>query len=301
MPAVDVEGRTLHLSNLDKVLYPAAGFTKGQVIDYYARVAPVLAEHLRGRPVTLKRYPDGVEGGHFFEKNCPSHAPDWVRRESVRYKAKSEDIRFCLLEDRPSLVWSANLAALELHPSLATWDRPQEPTMIAFDLDPGPPAGMADCLEVAFMLRGVLEKLGLQSFVKTSGGKGLHLYVPLNRPGITYEQTTPLAQALAALLAKQHPDRVVFNMRKDLRVGKVLVDWSQNSPHKTTVGAYSLRAREQPTVSAPVTWDEVEDALSDPSSLVFEAPEVLRRVEERGDLFAGVLSLEQELPKMKTA
>lgn len=294
-----VDGRKVPVSNLDKVLYPAAGFRKRDVLDYYAGVAEVMAAHLRGRPVTLKRYPNGVEAPAFFEKNCPSHHPDWVATGSVQYKQDSDPIRFCLLEERASILWAANLAALELHPSLATWDHPFEPTMVAFDLDPGPPAGMADCLEVAFLLKQVLDHLGLRSLVKTSGGKGLHLYVPLNRPH-TYERTTPFAQAVAALLAQHHPQRVVWNMRKDLRQGKVLVDWSQNSAHKTTVGVYSLRARERPTVSTPVTWEEVREAheSGDMELLRFEAADVLKRVRDQGDLFAEVLTLRQELPTL---
>lgn len=294
---VVVDGREIHVTNLDKVLYPEAGFTKGQVLDYYSGIGEVMARHLRGRPVTLRRFPNGTAAGAFFEKHCPKHAPEWIRRCEVRYKEDGDPIRFCLLEDRASLVWAAQLAALELHASLATWDRPFTPTMIAFDLDPGPPAGLEDCLWVAFRVKEVLEGVGLRSFVKTSGSKGLHLYVPLNRP-YTYEQTSPFALGVAGLLAKHHPKRVVYNMRKDLRAGKVLVDWSQNSPHKTTVGVYSLRARERPTVSTPVTWEELEEASEsgDLSRLHFEAPDTLRRVQELGDLFADVLTLEQKLP-----
>lgn len=296
---VVVDGRQVHVTNLDKVLYPRAGFTKGEVLDYYSEIGAVMAPHLRGRPVTLKRYPNGTDKAAFFEKNCPSHAPEWIGKGEVQYKPDSDPIRFCLLDEPAAILWAAQLAALELHPSLATWDRPFEPTMIAFDLDPGPPAGLAECLWVAFQVKELLDGLGLRSFVKTSGGKGLHVYVPLNRP-YTYEQTTPFAMAVAALLTKHHPKRVVYNMRKDLREGKVLVDWSQNSPHKTTVGVYSLRAKERPTVSTPVTWDEVREAseTGDLSRLHFEAADTLRRVQEHGDLFADVLTLEQTLPSV---
>jgi bifunctional non-homologous end joining protein LigD len=290
---VDVEGRTLSLSNLDKVMYPAVGFTKGQVIDYYTRIAPVLLPHLRGRPLTLKRYPNGVEGQHFYEKNCPSHAPDWVRREPVSTGSKM--IEFCICDDLPTLVWAANLADLELHPSLSLHDPIERPTMMAFDLDPGPGAGLSQCAEVALLLRDTLLQLGLECCVKTSGSKGLQVYVPLNVEEVDYDHGTKrLSQGIARLLESRHPKLIVSLQKKELRKKKVLIDWSQNDEHKTTVCVYSLRAKERPTVSTPLLWDE----LDDPDALVFEAAQVLERMEQHGDLFAPVLELRQELPEL---
>jgi bifunctional non-homologous end joining protein LigD len=286
---VQVEGRTLSLSNLGKVLYPVPGFTKGEVIDYYTRIAPVLLPHLRDRPLTLKRYPNGVDAGHFYEKNCPSHAPEWVR------KARVDKIDYCVCDDLATLVWLANLADLELHPSLSLVDDINRPTVMAFDLDPGPPAALAECCEVAFILRDALEQVGLQSFPKTSGSKGIQVYVPLNTDDVDYDHGTKLlSQALARHLEAAHPKLIVSQQKKELRRGKVLIDWSQNDEHKTTVCVYSLRARERPTVSAPLGWEELED----PATLVFEAADVLRRVEEHGDLFAQVVQLRQELPSL---
>jgi len=292
---VEVEGRRLSLSNLDKVMYPATGFTKGQVIDYYTRVAPVLVPHLCERPLTLKRYPNGVDGGHFYEKQCPSHRPDWVRSEPVELSSKT--IQFCVCDDLPTLVWLANLADLELHPSLSKVPEVERPTVMAFDLDPGPPAGIAECCEVALILRDALNRIGLEAFAKTSGSKGIQVYVPLNVEGVDYDHgTKPLSQALARHLEAEHPKLVVSSQKKELRKGKVLIDWSQNDEHKTTVSVYSLRARERPTVSTPVDWDEV--VAADPDALVFEASHVLERMEARGDLFAPVLELEQRLPEL---
>ena len=294
---VEVEGRRLGLSNLDKVMYPAVGFTKGQVIDYYTRVAPVVLPHLRDRPLTLKRYPNGVEGKFFYEKNCPSHAPDWVATAPVELERKT--IEFCLANDLPTLVWTANLADLELHTSLARAKKIGEPTMMVFDLDPGEPATIVECSRVGLWLREALDQLGLESFPKTSGSKGLQLYVPLNS-GATYADTRPLALGLAQHLEREHPDLVVSSMKKSIRKGKVLIDWSQNHEKKTTVCVYSLRARERPTVSTPVLWTEVEEALEsgDPEVLVFDSEELLDRVDEHGDLFAPVLELEQPLPEL---
>jgi bifunctional non-homologous end joining protein LigD len=290
---VEVEGHVLSLSNLDKVMYPETGFTKGQVIDYYTRVAPVLLPHLRGRPLTLKRYPDGVEGEYFYEKQCPSHRPDWVRTAAIPTGRKTID--FCLCDDLPTLVWAANLADLELHPSLSLAEHIERPAVMAFDLDPGPPAGIAECCEVALILREALAGIGLESFPKTSGSKGIQVYVPLNRAEADYDSgTKPLAHALARHLERQHPKLVVSTQKKELRAGKVLIDWSQNDEHKTTVGVYSLRARPHPTVSTPLAWGE----LGDPARLSFEAGEVLERVASRGDLFAPVLELEQALPEL---
>jgi bifunctional non-homologous end joining protein LigD len=292
---VEVEGRVLKLSNRDKVLYPATDFTKGDVIDYYVAVAPVLLPHLRGRPLTLKRYPDGVEGQYFYEKQCPSHRPEWVRTAPVETGRKTID--FCVADDLPTLVWLANLADLELHTSLATAEDVTRPTMLMFDLDPGPGMGILDCAEVALWLRDAFASLKLRTFVKTSGSKGLHAQIPLNSD-VTYEQTKPFARAVAELMQKHHGERVVSRMTKRLREGRVLVDWSQNDEHKTTVCAYSLRARERPTVSTPLEWEEVEAALEagDEAALVFEAPAVVERVRERGDPLAEALTLRQELP-----
>lgn len=293
-----VDGRVLRLSNFDKVLYPKAGFTKGDMIDYYARIAHVLLPHLHGRPLTLKRYPNGVEGQYFYEKQCPSHRPDWVSTATVSTGRKSID--FCLCQDVATLVWLANLADIELHTSLSLAERIARPTMMVFDLDPGAPgADIVQCCQVSVWLRELLEPLGLEAVPKTSGSKGLQVYVPLNVPDVTYDDTKPFAKAVAALLEKQHPELVVSRMSKDLRPGKVLVDWSQNNEHKTTVNVYSLRARDRPTVSTPVAWDEVDACLDagDPSLLVFEHDEVLSRVERDGDLFGLVLTLVQELPR----
>ena len=292
---VDVAGKQLSLSNLDKVMYPAVGFTKGQVIDYYTRVAPAVLPHLRDRPLTLKRYPNGVEGGHFYEKQCPSHRPDWVRSEPVDLSSKT--IKFCVCDDLPTLVWLANLADLELHPSLSKVPEVERPTVMAFDLDPGPGAGLAECCEVAVILRAALDALGLECFAKTSGSKGIQVYVPLNVEDVDYDHGTKrLSQALARHLEGEHPKLIVSSQKKELRKNRVLIDWSQNDERKTTVGVYSLRARERPTVSTPLSWDEVE--AGDPDALVFEADDVLVRVEEHGDLFAPVAELEQRLPEL---
>jgi bifunctional non-homologous end joining protein LigD len=274
-------------------MYPAVGFTKGQVIDYYTRIAPVLLPHLRDRPLTLKRYPNGVEGGHFYEKQCPSHRPSWVRSEAIAMESKSID--FCICDDLATMVWLANLADLELHPSLSLADDIDRPTAMAFDLDPGEPAGLAECSEVALLLRDTLRELGLTSFAKTSGSKGIQVYVPLNADGVDYDHGTKvLSHALARHLEAQHPNLIVSQQRKELRRGKVLIDWSQNDEHKTTVCVYSLRARERPTVSTPVAWEELEE----PDALVFEVDDVLERVEQHGDLFAPVVELRQELPDL---
>jgi bifunctional non-homologous end joining protein LigD len=296
---VDIDGRTLSLSNLDKVLYPEAGFTKGHVIDYYTRVAPVLLGHLRGRPLTLKRYPNGVDAPHFYEKQCPAHRPDWVRTAEIPSgRSKGGKIDFCLADDLPTLVWLANLADLELHTSLALADDYGRPTVMAFDLDPGPPATIVECAEVALELRMIFEHVGMEAFPKTSGSKGMQVYVPLNTP-VTYRETSAFAHGLAALLERRRPDLVVSDMKKSLRGGKVLVDWSQNSRHKTTVCVYSLRARAQPTVSTPLRWEEVEKvtASRNPEELVFTSSDVLGRVGEHGDLFAPVLEMRQSLPE----
>jgi bifunctional non-homologous end joining protein LigD len=292
-----VAGRELKLSNLDKVLYPRTGFTKREVIDYYASVAPVLLTHLSDRPLTVTRWPDGVDGKSFFQKQAPAHRPEWVR--TVTLPAERKPIDYILAEDDPTIVWLANLAAIELHVPLSRAQAMQRPTAVVFDLDPGAPAGIVECCRVAMLLRGVFDGVGLQSFAKTSGSKGLQVYVPLNREGITYERTKPFAKTVAELLEQAEPGLVVSRMTRARRTGKVLIDWSQNDAKKTTVCAYSLRATERPTVSTPVEWEEVEATREsgEEASLAFEASDVLARVADRGDLFAPVLSLAQRLPE----
>jgi len=287
------EGRQLKLSNWDKVLYPATGFTKGDLIAYYARVAPAVLPHLRDRPLTLKRYPNGVEEQYFYEKNSPSHRPDWVQT------ARIGSIDYTLAQDRPTLIWLANLADIELHTSLSLAKAPQRPTMLVFDLDPGAPAGLLECSEVALVLRGLFEQLGLQCAAKTSGSKGVQVYVPLDA-GTTYEQTKTFARRIAELLEQRMPELVVSRMTKRLRAGKVLVDWSQNDAHKTTVTVYSVRARERATVSTPADWDEIERCrrAGDPALLSFDTEQVLARVGGQGDLFAPLLSVKQALPPL---
>jgi bifunctional non-homologous end joining protein LigD len=292
-----VGGREVPVSNLDKVFYPSTGFTKAQLIDYYIRVSPVLLPHLKDRPLTLKRYPDGVTGGFFYEKRCPRYRPDWVKTAAVWSDHYRTDIHFCLVNDLPSIVWAANLGDLELHTFLARANDVERPTMMVFDLDPGAPADILSCAQVGLWLNEELESFKLQSFPKTSGSKGLQVYVPLNTP-VTYDQTKALSHQLAEQLETEHPEFVVSKMAKNLRTGKVLVDWSQNDRHKTTVCAYSLRAKEQPTVSTPVEWDEIKDALKkkDATRLSFLSDEVLDRVEKHGDLFEPILKLKQKLP-----
>ncbi len=299
---VEVDGRELKLTNLDKVLYPQAGFSKGEAIDYYAKVADAMVPHLSGRAVTLRRFPEGVDDldSAFFEKRCPKHRPKWVKTTKVRAGPNAGDIDFCVCDGRPTLIWMAQLAAIELHPSLSLGRAPTRPTVLAFDLDPGPPADVVDCCRVALRLREMFGHFGVESFPKTSGSKGMQVYVPLNRKDVSYEVTKPFAKAIAQLLEKQTPDQVVSKMKKVEREGKVFVDWSQNHRSKTTIAVYSLRARERPTVSTPLTWDEVTHAAEnkDADSLVFEAGDVLKRIESKGDLFAPVLELQQELPEL---
>jgi bifunctional non-homologous end joining protein LigD len=299
--AVDVDGRQLTLSNLTKVLYPEAGFTKGEVIDYYTRIAPVLLPHVQDRALTFKRYPDGVEGQYFFAKNAPSHTPDWVRTVTLPSPGSTKNrdtINYPVMCDLPTLVWAANLAAIELH--VPMWrvtktGKPKHPDMLVFDLDPGPPATIVECCEVAGHVRALLADDGLTAYPKTSGSKGLQLYVPLDEKA-PWEDVHGYARKLAQQLEKEHPKLVVWNMKKDLRTGKVLVDWSQNNAAKTTVAVYSLRARPMPTVSTPLSWDEVE-ACEQPEDLRFTSADVLDRVAEHGDLFAPTLGRDQRLPR----
>ena len=297
---VEIKGRQLKLSNLEKVLYPATGFTKKDVIDYYIRIAPAIIPHLSGRALTMKRYPNGVDSEYFYEKNAPKHRPDWVNTVPVWSRGNNRTMHYVEVGDLPTLVWLANLAALELHPSLALAKDVTCPTMMVFDLDPGPPANIVQCCQVGMWLREIFEHFGLQSFPKTSGSKGLQIYVPLNTP-TSYDATKPFAHALAQLLEQDHPKEVVSDMKRSIRTGKVFVDWSQNDEHKTTVAIYSLRARERPTVSTPVSWEEVERALKkkDANLLVFEAPKTVARFEKMKDLFEPVLTLKQKLPTLK--
>jgi bifunctional non-homologous end joining protein LigD len=292
--AVLTDGRRLKLSNWDKVLFPQAGFTKGDLIAYYARVAPAVLPHLHDRPLTLKRYPNGVAEPYFYEKQSPSHRPEWVQTAQV------QGIEYTLVQDRPTLIWLANLADVELHTPMLRSVDPNRPTMLVFDLDPGPPAGLVQCCEVALVLRGLFGALGLESFAKTSGSKGLQVYVPLNSASVDFRATKSFARRVAELLEQRMPELVVSRMTKRLRPGKVLVDWSQNDEHKTTVTVYSIRARERPTVSTPVEWDEVARCreTGDEEELTFLSDQVLARVEEKGDLFAPVVSLVQELPAL---
>lgn len=291
---VEIDDRRLKVTNLDKVLYPDSGFTKAEVIDYYVRVAPVLLPHIADRGVTLRRFPDGVEGESFFEKRCPSHRPDWVGTHPGPGD-RNGTIGYCALDSTAALAWSANLAALEIHAPMARGTDIEAPTMCVFDLDPGPRTGIPECAEVALQIRDVLDRLaGLTCLPKTSGSKGLQVYVPLNAPH-SHDHCSGFAQAVAQVLERHQPDRITSTMRKDVRPGKVFIDWSQNSRHKTTVAVYSLRARPRPTVSTPVTWAEVEAAAGG-TDLAFEAAEVLRRVDVHGDLFAPALEVVQHLP-----
>jgi bifunctional non-homologous end joining protein LigD len=293
-----VEGKKLSVSNLDKVLYPKVGFTKGQVIDYYIRIAPVLLPHLEDRPLTMKRYPNGVDAEFFYEKNCPTHRPKWVKTAKVWSEGNNRIMNYCLAQDLPTLVWAANLADLELHTSLAKKKDVARPTMMVFDLDPGAPADIVQCCRVGLWLRDLLGKTKLKSFAKTSGSKGLQVYVPLNTP-VTFDQTKDLSHALAQHLEREHGNLVTSNMSKSVRKGKVFVDWSQNDEHKTTICVYSLRAREEPTVSTPVSWDEVANCLKKKKAdlLKFRSDKVIARVEKTGDLFEPVEKLKQKLPK----
>ena len=293
-----VKGKKLSVSNLDKVLYPKVGFTKGQVVDYYIRIAPVLLPHLEDRPLTMKRYPNGVDAEFFYEKNCPAHRPKWVKTAKVWSEGNNRMMDYCLAQDLPTLVWAANLADLELHTSLAKKKDVARPTMMVFDLDPGAPADIVQCCQISIWLRDLLTKMKLKSFAKTSGSKGLQVYVPLNTP-VTFDQTKDLSRALGQLLEREHVDLVTSNMSKSVRKGKVFVDWSQNDEHKTTICVYSLRAKEEPTVSTPVSWDEVANCLKKKKAdlLKFRSDKVLARVEKLSDLFAPVEKLKQKLPK----
>ena len=290
--------KRVELSNLQKVLYPEAGFTKGQVVDYYLRIAPYMLPHLKNRPLTLKRYPNGVNEMFFYEKRCPVHRPAWVTTGKVWSEGNNDYINYCVVNDAATIVWLSNLACLEMHTLLSRLPKVEVPTSMVFDFDPGPPADILDSIRVGLMMRDMLSRVGLESFAKTSGSKGLHLWVPLNTT-VTFDQTKQFAHAIALLMEREHPKEVLSMMSKAQRKGKVFIDWSQNDDHKTTACVYTLRAKPQPTVSTPVTWDELESALKkrDPARVSFTADQTLKRVEKLGDLFAPVLKLKQKLPK----
>jgi bifunctional non-homologous end joining protein LigD len=297
--ALVADGKRVSVTNLDKVLYPEVGFTKGQVIDYFIRIAPVVLRHVRDRPLTLKRYPNGVDKPFFYQKHCPEDRPEWVETAAVWSEQNQEEIRYCVANNLPTLVWLGNLADLELHTSLARRENVDCPTMVMFDLDPGAPAAVLECADVALWLKRVLDKLGLECFVKTSGSKGLQVCIPLNTP-TNYDATKTFAKKIADSFEEQNPGLVVAKMNKELRKGRVFIDWSQNDRHKTTVCVYSLRAMASPRVSTPLKWNEVEAAFKkkDATKLSFLSDEVLRRVEKHGDLFAPVLELKQKLPAL---
>lgn len=307
MPArkqvLKVRGRQVPVTNLDKIFYPAAGFTKGQVIDYYIRVSRYLLPHLKQRPVTMKRYPDGVQGEFFFEKNAPRFTPEWVKTFPVPRRTGKADIRYILINDLPTLVWCENLASLELHPFLHKVPHLDRPRTVVFDLDPGEGTGVLECARAAFLLKDVLDELGLQAFPKVSGSKGIQVYVPVNTL-VTYDMTRPFAHTIARHLESGNKDFIIAEMAKEARRGKVFIDWSQNAAHKTTVSVYSLRAKhDRPFVSLPVEWEELTLAMKkkDSDSLYFDPESALARLEERGDLFAPVLKLKQKLPRGFTA
>jgi bifunctional non-homologous end joining protein LigD len=298
---VELGERTLKLTNLDKVLYPEAGFTKADLIVYYGSVAEVLLPHLRDRPLTLKRYPDGVTAEHFYEKRSPSHRPEWVQTTPVATGRGKREIDYTLCQDLPTLVWLANLADIELHPLLCQAPELGRPTALVFDLDPGAPATIVECCAVALELRDLFTELGLAAYPKTSGSKGMQVYVPLNDPQVTFEQTKTFAHAVARLLEERHPELVVSSMAKAERDGRVLIDWSQNDQHKTTVSVYSLRAMGIPTVSTPLDWDEVVACRKRgrPQTLSFRTEQTVSRIMQRGDLFCDVLTLRQTLPRLE--
>jgi len=291
---VEIDGRTVRLSNLDKVLYPS-GFTKAEVVDYHLRVSPWIIPHLAGRCLTFRRYPDGTDRPGFFEKRCPSHRPDWVP-VALGPGDRRGGIEYCRIEEPAAMVWAANLAAIELHAPMATADDLETPKALVFDFDPGPDTSIVECCEVALGVRGVLESVGLEGWCKTSGSKGLQMYVPLNSPGVTHGGAADFALAVGQVMERQLSGRVTTVMAKSERKGKVFVDWSQNAQHKTTIAPYSLRARPRPTVSTPVTWDEVEGCAARRVELRFESADVLARLDDVGDLFEPVLTTVQALP-----
>lgn len=294
----EISGRRLSLSNLEKELYPS-GFTKAHVLEYYRRIAEFILPHLKDRALTLKRYPEGVEKGFFFEKRCPSHHPDWVKTAELSRDA-GERMTVCLVNDLETLLWVANLASLELHVPLARAGSPGTPDAMVFDLDPGEPANILDCARVALILRDLLTRLGLASFVKTSGQKGLHVYVPLNGAETTFEDTKTFSKAVAVIMQKNYPDLVTAKMAKERRIGKVFINWSQNDAKATMICVYSLRGREKPVVSCPLQWRELEHLAGegDPEKFQVLHGEAVRRVEKAGDIFREVLVKQQKLPHL---
>ena len=295
----DRAGRKVPLSNPEKDLYPSYGFTKARVLDYYRAVAPFILPHLKDRALTLKRYPEGVEKDYFYEKRCPSHRPSWVKTAEVAPDNK-KPMTVCLVNDLETLLWAENLASLELHVPLARIDLPDRPDAMVFDLDPGEPADVLSCARVALVLRGLLSGMGLASYIKTSGNKGLHVLVPLDRSETTFADTRKFSKAAAGIMQKHYPKLVTAQMAKAERRAKVFINWSQNDAAKTMIAVYSLRAREKPFVSAPLRWEDVEqaDRIGDGSLLQVIHSEVLKRVGDKGDLFREVLMKEQKLPHL---
>ncbi len=293
----EVAGRRLTLTNLEKDLYPSYGFTKAQILEYYRRISPFMLPHLKGRALTLKRYPNGVEEEFFFEKRCPSHRPPWVVTAEIP-QHNGEEMTVCLVNDLNTLIWVGNLASLELHVPLAGAASPGTPDAVVFDLDPGDPAGILDCARVALILRELLAPLKLEGFVKTSGQKGLHVYLPLNRREATFADTKKFSKSVAEVLQRNYPELVTAKMAKAERTGKVFINWSQNDASKTMVSVYSLRAREKPFVSFPLPWGELEELAGrgDPEKFFVLAPEAQSRAEKKGDLFREVLVKKQKLP-----
>ena len=293
---LEIAGRPLSIRHLDRLIYPETGTTKKELLDYYVRMAEVMLPHLRDRLLHMHRYPEGVTGPRFWQKACPDHRPDWIPTAPVWSEENRADIDFCVINELPALLWAVNIGSLELHTSLHLRDDLERPTVLAVDLDPGEGVGMLECCEVALRLRDLFTGFGMRSLVKTSGSKGLQVYVPLNGDGVTYATTKPLSRSVAELLEGQTPAKVVSRMARSLRAGKVLVDWSQNTEHKSMVCVYSVRARPRPTVSTPVRWEEVEEALdaADASRLVCDTADVLESVAAHGDLFAEVLTLVQQ-------
>ena len=293
---IDIGGRRLAIRNLDRVIFPRTRTTKAQVLDYYVRLADVMLPHLRERLLHMHRYPEGVEGPRFWQKNCPEHRPPWVPLAPVWSREKHDTIDFCVVNELATLVWAVNIGSIELHTSLHERSDHARPTVIAFDLDPGEGVDVIGCAEVALRLRELLAGAGLRGFAKTSGSKGLQVYVPLNGDA-GYGQTKPAARAVAQVLEQAWPERVISRVARAERAGKVLIDWGQNTEHKSMVCAYSVRAKARPTVSTPVTWEEVEAAVeaADPARLTFEMDDVIARVAARGDLFAPVLERRQSL------
>jgi bifunctional non-homologous end joining protein LigD len=296
---VEIAGRRLSLSNLEKDLYPSYGFTKAQILEYYRQISAFMLPHLKDRALTLKRYPEGVDQEFFFEKRCPSHRPAWTKTAEIR-RDNGERMTVCLVNDLPTLMWVANLASLELHVPLARAASPETPDSMVFDLDPGDPANILDCARVALILRDLLTPLGLASYVKTSGQKGLHVYVPLNRGETTFKDTKKFSKAVAEIMQKNYPDLVTAKMAKEYRQGRVFINWEQNDAKKTMICIYSLRARETPIVSFPLGWEELENLAGqdDPEKLQVMYSEAVSRTENQGDLFQEVLVKEQKLPHL---